>query len=240
MSSPIEIVPPVPLYERVIQNDRVLSNALAQTLHVTKSELAAAIGLSADSSRERERERSGPTQRRMRDVVEILNRVSHWTGSDMQAYAWYRSEPLPASGPHRISWPKAWPRPSKPICRESRWAASPSAGAVPLSRDRVSRPRSEMGVRSGIRSWGGAVRWPLQQARYADAVHRNVDHGRDHRGGTGHGHAPAAADYRQLPGQSCRGAGSSVQRQKCCVFARARSEPQPLAFGSSAVADRSR
>ena len=33
MTSPIEIAPPVPLYERVIQNDRVLSNALAQTLH---------------------------------------------------------------------------------------------------------------------------------------------------------------------------------------------------------------
>ncbi|ROO24130.1 XRE family transcriptional regulator [Salinisphaera japonica YTM-1] len=91
------------MYERVIQNDRVLSNALAQTLHVTKSELAAAIGLSADSSRERERERSGPTQRRMRDVVEILNRVSHWTGSDMQAYAWYRSEPLPAFGQRTAS-----------------------------------------------------------------------------------------------------------------------------------------
>lgn len=75
---------------------------MAQTLHVTKSELAAAIGLSADSLRKRERECSGPTQRRMRDVVEILNRVSHWTGSDMQAYAWYRSEPLPAFG-HRTA-----------------------------------------------------------------------------------------------------------------------------------------
>lgn len=103
MSSQAEIAPLVPLYERVIQNDRVLSSALSQALHVTKAELAAAIGLSADSLRKREREQSGPTQRRMRDVVEILNRVSHWTGSDLQAYAWYRSEPLPAFGQRTAS-----------------------------------------------------------------------------------------------------------------------------------------
>lgn len=104
MSGPVEIAPPVPLYERVIQNDRVLSSVLAQTLHVTKSELATttAMGLSADSLRKRERE-SRPTQRRMRDVGEILNRVSHWTGSDLQAYAWYRSEPLPAFGQRTAS-----------------------------------------------------------------------------------------------------------------------------------------
>ncbi|MDA3922325.1 MAG: helix-turn-helix transcriptional regulator [Salinisphaera sp.] len=86
------------LYERVIQDDRVLSSILAEALHVTKAELASSLGLPAETLRKREREQSRPTQRRMRDVVEILNRVSRWTGSDMQAYAWYRSEPLPSFG----------------------------------------------------------------------------------------------------------------------------------------------
>lgn len=86
------------LYERVIQDDRVLSSMLAKALHVTKAELACALGLPAETLRKREREQSRPTQQRLRDVVEILNRVSHWTGSDLQAYAWYRSEPLPPFG----------------------------------------------------------------------------------------------------------------------------------------------
>lgn len=93
----------LPLYKRVIQDDRVLSSALAGALHVTKAELATAIGLPAETLRKTERERSRPAQQRLRDVVEILNRVSHWTGSDLQAYAWYRSEPLPPFGQRTAS-----------------------------------------------------------------------------------------------------------------------------------------
>lgn len=91
------------LYERVIQNDRVLASKLAKTLHITKAELGLALGLPLETLRKREREQGRAAQRRLRDVVEILNRVSHWTGSDLQAFAWYRSEPLPSFGDRTAS-----------------------------------------------------------------------------------------------------------------------------------------
>lgn len=91
------------LYERVVRDDYIQSSALATSLHVTKAELATALGLPAERLRKREREQSRTTQRRLRDVVEILNRVSRWTGSDLQAYAWYRSEPLPQFGQRTAS-----------------------------------------------------------------------------------------------------------------------------------------
>lgn len=91
------------LYERVIEDEQVRSSELARALHVTKAELATALGLPAETLRKREREQSRPAQRRLRDAVEILNRVSHWTGSNLQAYAWFRSEPLPAFGDRTAS-----------------------------------------------------------------------------------------------------------------------------------------
>lgn len=91
------------LYQRVIEDDCIRSSVLSNSLHITKTELAAALGLPAERLRKREREQSQTTQRRMRDAVEILNRVSHWTGSDLQAYAWYRSEPLPQFGQRTAS-----------------------------------------------------------------------------------------------------------------------------------------
>lgn len=39
--------------------------------------------------------RSGRTQRRLREVVEIINKVEPRFGSALISYAWYRSEPLP-------------------------------------------------------------------------------------------------------------------------------------------------
>lgn len=97
MADPLQLERPA-LYQRVIHDDSVRASVLAKALHVTKAELAAALDLPAETPRKRQREQSGSTQRGMRDVVEILNRVSPWTGSDLQAYAWYRSEPLPPFG----------------------------------------------------------------------------------------------------------------------------------------------
>ena len=34
----------------------------------------------------------------MRDVVEIINRILPFAGSVPQAFAWYRSQPLPSFG----------------------------------------------------------------------------------------------------------------------------------------------
>lgn len=76
----------------------VAADRLVERLHVTRGELAVAFGLSRDAVSKTARLRSRATQARLRDVVEIINRVQGWAGSVPQAFAWYRSQPLPSFG----------------------------------------------------------------------------------------------------------------------------------------------
>ena len=71
---------------------------LSLVLRVTKSELAAASGLSRDAVSKIRRSQAPATQTRLREVAEIINRVLPWCGSVQQAFAWYRSQPIPAFG----------------------------------------------------------------------------------------------------------------------------------------------
>lgn len=41
---------------------------------------------------------SKASQRKLRDLVEILTRVSSWAGSIPQAFAWFTAQPLPSFG----------------------------------------------------------------------------------------------------------------------------------------------
>lgn len=66
----------------VIGNDGlVASGALAKELHITESDLAEVTGLSRDSVSKAVRLKSKATQARLRDTVEIINRVTEWSGS---------------------------------------------------------------------------------------------------------------------------------------------------------------
>lgn len=71
---------------------------LSAALHITKSELAIAAGLSRDAVSKAARSKSVATQSRLREMSEIINRVIPWAGSELAAYAWYRSQPLPSFG----------------------------------------------------------------------------------------------------------------------------------------------
>jgi len=71
---------------------------LVEAFRVTKPELARVAGLSRDAVSKRNRLKSRTTQARLRDIVEIINRVLPWAGSVAQAYAWYRAQPLPSFG----------------------------------------------------------------------------------------------------------------------------------------------
>lgn len=77
---------------------RVSTDRLAERLRVTRPQLAAAAGLSRDAISKSARLASSATQSRLRDMVEIMNRVRSWAGSDVAAFAWYRSQPLPGFG----------------------------------------------------------------------------------------------------------------------------------------------
>lgn len=76
----------------------VSADRLSAVLHITKSELALAAGLSRDAVSKAARSNSVTTQARLREMSEIINRVIPWAGSELAAYAWYRSQPLPSFG----------------------------------------------------------------------------------------------------------------------------------------------
>ncbi len=93
MSMPAELLSEVITDQGLIATDR-----LAEVLHITKTELAKATGLSRDAVSKRDRREARQTQTRLRDTVEIINRVASWTGSTGRAFAWFRSQPLPSFG----------------------------------------------------------------------------------------------------------------------------------------------
>lgn len=68
---------------------------IASAFLTTTAEVARSAGLSSDAIQRKDRVRSDKTQRRLREMVEIINRVEYRFGSALMAYAWYRSEPLP-------------------------------------------------------------------------------------------------------------------------------------------------
>lgn len=64
-------------------------------LRTTSEELARSLGLGKDAIQRKDRIASDRTQRRLRQMAEVLNKVEPRFGSALLAYAWYRSEPLP-------------------------------------------------------------------------------------------------------------------------------------------------
>lgn len=71
---------------------------LAAELNLTRAQLAVALGLSREALSKSRRAGSRATQTRLRDAVEIMNRIRPWAGSLPQAFAWYRAQPLPSFG----------------------------------------------------------------------------------------------------------------------------------------------
>ena len=69
-------------------------NKIAEALRTTSEEVARTAGLGRDAVQRKERVRSDRTQRRLREMVEVINKVEPRFGSALMAYAWYRSEPL--------------------------------------------------------------------------------------------------------------------------------------------------
>ena len=71
---------------------------IAAILRTTSEELALTVGLGKDALQRRTRIQSDKTQRRLRELVQVLNKVQPRFGSELVAYAWYRSEPLSGFG----------------------------------------------------------------------------------------------------------------------------------------------
>ena len=67
---------------------------LAPVLHTSGDELARTVGLGREAPNRADRVRSPRTQRRLREMVEILTRVEPRFGAALLAFAWSRAEPL--------------------------------------------------------------------------------------------------------------------------------------------------
>lgn len=91
--------------EKLVE-DRIFSPALiADELRTTRRELAGTLGLGTDAFTRAARIRARKTQMRLREVVEIMNRIEPELDSPIAAYAWFRSARLPGFGgatPHML------------------------------------------------------------------------------------------------------------------------------------------
>lgn len=96
MSAALEQIPQP--HELIEADGSVSVDVLTRALHLTKTDLAAVLGMSRDALSKSARLSSGPTQRKLRDLVEILMRVAPWAGSVPQAFGWFCAQPLPSFG----------------------------------------------------------------------------------------------------------------------------------------------
>lgn len=71
---------------------------IARALLTTQEDVARSSGLGRDAISRAFRLASPKTQSRLREMVEIINRVTPRFDSPLLAYAWYRSTPLDGFG----------------------------------------------------------------------------------------------------------------------------------------------
>jgi hypothetical protein len=76
----------------------VIVDEVADTFGLSKLQIARSLGLPAEAVHKRSRLAAAKTQQRLREMLEIVNRVSDWSGGQMQAMAWYRSQGIAALG----------------------------------------------------------------------------------------------------------------------------------------------
>jgi hypothetical protein len=76
------------------ENGLFAPRKIADAFRTTREEIARTAGLGKDAIQRKDRIRSGKTQRRLREMIEVVNKVEPRFGSPLMAYAWYRSEPL--------------------------------------------------------------------------------------------------------------------------------------------------
>jgi len=73
----------------------LIPRKIAQRLRTTSEELGRSAALGRGAVQRWDRIASGETQRRLRELVAVIDRVAPRLGSALMAYAWYRSQPLP-------------------------------------------------------------------------------------------------------------------------------------------------
>jgi uncharacterized protein (DUF2384 family) len=81
-----------------IKGGKIPATVVAKVLGMSKAQLAQTAGVSVETLYRTDRAGSAKTQARLKEMLEIVDRVSDWAGGKDQAVAWYRAEPLPEFG----------------------------------------------------------------------------------------------------------------------------------------------
>lgn len=80
------------------QAGHIAAERVADGFGMSKSQLAETAGLARETLYRLERIGAPKAQGRLREMLEIISRVTDWAGGKDQAMAWYRAQPLPAFG----------------------------------------------------------------------------------------------------------------------------------------------
>jgi hypothetical protein len=86
------------VWSYIDRNGRIAVEQVADGFGMSKGQLAETAGLARETLYRAERSRAAKTQGRLREMLEIISRVTDWAGGKEQAMAWYRAQPLPAFG----------------------------------------------------------------------------------------------------------------------------------------------
>ncbi|MBB4276364.1 antitoxin Xre/MbcA/ParS toxin-binding domain-containing protein [Rhizobium mongolense] len=80
------------------RSGRIVVDRVVDGFGMSKTQLAETAGLARETLYRVERSGTAKTQGRLREMLEIISRVTDWAGGKEQAMAWYRAQPLPAFG----------------------------------------------------------------------------------------------------------------------------------------------
>lgn len=87
------------LFSSVARADGSVEPAqLAIALRTTSRDVVRSAGLADDVARRASRARAPKSQQRLREMIEVIDRVTEWAGGRDFAVAWYRSQPIAAFG----------------------------------------------------------------------------------------------------------------------------------------------
>jgi hypothetical protein len=73
-------------------------DGVAELFGMSKQQLAETVGLDPQTLYKANRATAQRTQSRLREMLEIIARVSDWAGGQRRAMAWYRAQPIAAFG----------------------------------------------------------------------------------------------------------------------------------------------
>jgi len=80
------------------EGGHVAVQRIAESFGMSKGQLAETVGLGRETFHKSARTNAVKTQSRVREMLEIVSRISTWAGGQNQAMAWYRAQPIAAFG----------------------------------------------------------------------------------------------------------------------------------------------